>query len=61
MDSYDKVLEIVGDISANTIAPNAEWMPRGTNLKMAGFIMPMVLKKPGCHSAGRPDGDHASS
>lgn len=24
MDSYDKVLEIVGDISANTIAPNAE-------------------------------------
>ncbi len=24
MDSYDKVLEIVGDISANTVAPNAE-------------------------------------
>lgn len=24
MDSYDKVLQIVGDISANTVAPNAE-------------------------------------
>lgn len=24
MDSYDRVLEIVGDISANTVAPNAE-------------------------------------
>ena len=24
MDSYDKVLDIVGDITANVIAPNAE-------------------------------------
>ena len=24
MDSYDRVLEIVGDITANVIAPNAE-------------------------------------
>ena len=24
MDSYDKVLEVVGDINANIIAPNAE-------------------------------------
>ena len=40
MDSYDKVMEIVGDICANVIAPNAEaiMFPRNNFLSASIFL-----------------------
>ncbi len=63
MDSYDKILEITGEITGETIAPNAEGGRRRSSLrKRTCGICFRNQTKPGCDGQSRTERhDHAPS
>ena len=63
VDNYRRVLEIVGQVSAETIAPNAEEVDRdGNTLNENGTVTlhPKVQENIWRHAAGGPDGVHSA-
>ena len=64
VDNYRRVLEIVGEVAGETIAPNAEQVDReGNTLNDDGTVTyhPLVQENLDRLAPGRPDGLHAAA
>ena len=64
MDNYRRILEIVGEVAGDMIAPNAEQIDReGNTLNEDGTVTlhPLVRAEPQAARPGRPDGLHPAA